>query len=180
MVDSWALQHSRSSCRGKIDSNAHIASQMRNWFWIHCSFSEHIEDKRGTLSSVTGWKLFMIIILVIIGLTVVGVVGFIVFQKQQENSRKRFYWWMEMERPQNQKCFVHWIQQLIKYKWIKSAQISYNRTAVQPGICWPGIILLVTNIFSHIQNFEKNTKIHCQNSKNDDCIATVTTGWLLC
>ncbi|KAK7109110.1 vesicular integral-membrane protein VIP36-like [Littorina saxatilis] len=52
---------------------------------------DRVEDKRGSLSSYSGWKLFMIIILIIIALAVVGVVGFIVFQKQQENSRKRFY-----------------------------------------------------------------------------------------
>ncbi|KAL8613361.1 hypothetical protein ACOMHN_052600 [Nucella lapillus] len=52
---------------------------------------DHVDEKRGSLSSLSGWKLFMVIILILIGLSVVGVVGFIVFQKQQENSRKRFY-----------------------------------------------------------------------------------------
>ncbi|RUS72148.1 hypothetical protein EGW08_020090 [Elysia chlorotica] len=54
---------------------------------------DRIDDSKGSylLGSMTGWKLFVIIILLIIGIGVCVMVGVMVFQKQQENSRKRFY-----------------------------------------------------------------------------------------
>lgn len=41
--------------------------------------------------SMSGWKLLVIIVLGIIGLGVCAVVGFIVFGKNSDYSRKRFY-----------------------------------------------------------------------------------------
>lgn len=54
---------------------------------------DRVDDNKGSYiaGSMSGWKLFFIILLVIIGFAVVGVVGFVIFQKQQESSRKRFY-----------------------------------------------------------------------------------------
>ncbi|KAK6186268.1 hypothetical protein SNE40_008338 [Patella caerulea] len=54
---------------------------------------DRVDENKGSYiaGNLTGWKLFIVIILIIIGLCVCGVVGFVVFQKRQENSRKRFY-----------------------------------------------------------------------------------------
>ncbi|KAK3610463.1 hypothetical protein CHS0354_016652 [Potamilus streckersoni] len=49
---------------------------------------DHVDDHRNTVS---GWKIFFIIILVLIGIAVCGVVGYVIFMKSQENSRKRLY-----------------------------------------------------------------------------------------
>ena len=52
--------------------------------------TEHIEDeKRG--GGISGWKLLAVIILAIIGLGVCAIVAFIIFSKNQDYSRKRFY-----------------------------------------------------------------------------------------
>ncbi|CAC5422571.1 LMAN2 [Mytilus coruscus] len=51
---------------------------------------EHVSDeKRGV--GLSGWKLLAVIILAIIGLGVCAIVGFIIFNKNQDYSRKRFY-----------------------------------------------------------------------------------------
>ncbi|XP_059171508.1 vesicular integral-membrane protein VIP36-like [Physella acuta] len=54
---------------------------------------DRVDDNKGSylLGNLTGWKLLVIIILLIIGVGVCVMVGIIIFQKQQENSRKRFY-----------------------------------------------------------------------------------------
>ncbi|CAL1547677.1 unnamed protein product [Lymnaea stagnalis] len=54
---------------------------------------DRVDDSKGSylLGNLTGWKLVVIIILLIIGIAVCAMVGIIIFQKQQENSRKRFY-----------------------------------------------------------------------------------------
>ncbi|KAK2166726.1 hypothetical protein LSH36_36g05005 [Paralvinella palmiformis] len=54
---------------------------------------DHIEDPKGSFlsSKMTGGRLFIIIFLVIIGLGVCAMVGFVIFSKNQESSRKRFY-----------------------------------------------------------------------------------------
>ncbi|XP_013381018.1 vesicular integral-membrane protein VIP36 isoform X1 [Lingula anatina] len=54
---------------------------------------DHVDDAKGAfmLNSLSGWKLLVVIILIIIGIGVCLMVGFIIFQKSQENSRKRFY-----------------------------------------------------------------------------------------
>uniref|UniRef100_A0A090XAQ2 Putative lectin vip36 involved in the transport of glyco carrying high mannose-type glycans n=1 Tax=Ixodes ricinus TaxID=34613 RepID=A0A090XAQ2_IXORI len=49
---------------------------------------DHIEDPPPAMS---GTKLFLIVLCAILGLVLCIIVGFIVFQKQQETSRKRFY-----------------------------------------------------------------------------------------
>ena len=56
-------------------------------------FPDHVEDPKGNfmLPKLTGWRLFVIIFVAIIGLGVCAMVGFIVFSKRQENQRKRFY-----------------------------------------------------------------------------------------
>lgn len=48
----------------------------------------HVDDVR---SSMSGWKIFLVIILAIIGLCVCGVVGYLIFNKDNDYSRKRFY-----------------------------------------------------------------------------------------
>ncbi|XP_005089869.1 vesicular integral-membrane protein VIP36 [Aplysia californica] len=54
---------------------------------------DRVDDNKGSylLGNLTGWKLLVIIILLVIGVGVCFMVGIIIFQKQQENSRKRFY-----------------------------------------------------------------------------------------
>ncbi|CAG5120536.1 unnamed protein product [Candidula unifasciata] len=54
---------------------------------------DRVDDSKGSylLGNLTGWKLLVIIILLVIGVGVCAMVGIIIFQKQQENSRKRFY-----------------------------------------------------------------------------------------
>ncbi|KAI8777721.1 vesicular integral-membrane protein VIP36-like [Biomphalaria glabrata] len=54
---------------------------------------DRIDDSKGSylLENLTGWKLLVIILLLVIGIGVCVMVGLIIFQKQQENSRKRFY-----------------------------------------------------------------------------------------
>ncbi|XP_069140123.1 vesicular integral-membrane protein VIP36-like [Argopecten irradians] len=49
---------------------------------------DRVEDVR---SSMSGWKIFLIIILAIIGLGVCGVVGYLIFNKNNDYTRKRFY-----------------------------------------------------------------------------------------
>jgi len=56
-----------------------------------CS-TDHIDDPKGSymLSRLTGWKATVIIVLAIIGLIVCGMVGYIMYNKSQQNS-KRLY-----------------------------------------------------------------------------------------
>lgn len=42
-------------------------------------------------SAMSGFKLFLLIVCVLLGIAVCVVVGFVVFQKRQEQNRKRFY-----------------------------------------------------------------------------------------
>ena len=55
--------------------------------------SDHVDDPSGgyTSSRLTGWKLFVVIILGILGVTVCGMVGYVIFAKRAEDARKRFY-----------------------------------------------------------------------------------------
>ncbi|KAK2192884.1 hypothetical protein NP493_21g08010 [Ridgeia piscesae] len=54
---------------------------------------DHVEDPHGgyTSSRLTGWKLFVVIVLGIIGVAVCGMVGYVIFAKRAEDARKRFY-----------------------------------------------------------------------------------------
>ncbi|KAK3095638.1 hypothetical protein FSP39_017016 [Pinctada imbricata] len=55
---------------------------------------DHIEDPKGAFMSGggwSGWKIFIIIVLSILGLAVCGVVGYVIFNKNSDYSRKRFY-----------------------------------------------------------------------------------------
>ena len=54
---------------------------------------DHVEDPKGgfTSGSMSGWKVFIIIIIAIIGLAVCGVVGYVVFNKDVGYNSKRFY-----------------------------------------------------------------------------------------
>nr|XP_022343342.1 vesicular integral-membrane protein VIP36-like [Crassostrea virginica] len=54
---------------------------------------DHVEDPKGgfTSGSMSGWKVFIIIIIAIIGLAVCGVVGYVVFNKDGGYNSKRFY-----------------------------------------------------------------------------------------
>lgn len=53
---------------------------------------DHIDDPQGSymLSRLTGWKVTVILVLVIIGLIVCGMVGYIIYSKSQQNA-KRLY-----------------------------------------------------------------------------------------
>lgn len=54
---------------------------------------DHVDDPKGGFMSsrITGWRLFVIIFVAIIGLAVCGIVGFVIFSNRQEAQRKRFY-----------------------------------------------------------------------------------------
>lgn len=49
---------------------------------------DHVDDPPPPMS---GFKLFMLIVFAVIGIVLLIAVGMMVFQKQQETSRKRFY-----------------------------------------------------------------------------------------
>jgi len=49
------------------------------------------DNKEDTAPSMSGMKKFFIGLLVVLALIVVGVVGIMIYQNQQENNRKRFY-----------------------------------------------------------------------------------------
>ena len=48
-------------------------------------------DTESSVPSMSGVKKFFMCLLVVLGLVVVGVVGIMIYQNQQENNRKRFY-----------------------------------------------------------------------------------------
>jgi len=68
---------------------------------ITCSYyfvslvSDHINDpKGGYMSGGGGWsgfKIFLIIVLIIVGIIVCGAVGYVIFNRDDANKRKRFY-----------------------------------------------------------------------------------------
>lgn len=49
---------------------------------------EHVEDVKPGWSGV---KIFLVTLFSILGIIAVGVIGIIVYQNHQQNSRKRFY-----------------------------------------------------------------------------------------
>jgi mannose-binding lectin 2 len=53
---------------------------------------DHVHDpKVSTLSRLPGWKMIFIVVIAIVGVIICGMVGYILYSKSQENSRKRFY-----------------------------------------------------------------------------------------
>merc|ERR1711915_864754 len=48
-------------------------------------------DTESSVPAMSGVKKFLIGLLVVLGLVVLAVVGIMIYQNQQENSRKRFY-----------------------------------------------------------------------------------------
>ena len=50
---------------------------------------DHVDDPKP--SSMSGVKLFFLLLLGVIGCIACVVIGIMIYQKQQENSRKRFY-----------------------------------------------------------------------------------------
>ncbi|XP_064599814.1 vesicular integral-membrane protein VIP36-like [Liolophura sinensis] len=50
---------------------------------------DRVDDTK--TSSFSGWKLLLLIILIIIGVGVCGMVGFVLYQNKQQHNRKRFY-----------------------------------------------------------------------------------------
>jgi mannose-binding lectin 2 len=50
---------------------------------------DHVEDPKP--SSMSGVKMFFLLLLGLLGCVVCFVVGVMIYQKQQDNSRKRFY-----------------------------------------------------------------------------------------
>ena len=51
---------------------------------------DHVDDPKP--SSMSGVKLFFLLLLGVLGCFACVVIGIMIYQKQQENSRKRFYW----------------------------------------------------------------------------------------
>ncbi|XP_060587633.1 vesicular integral-membrane protein VIP36-like isoform X2 [Ruditapes philippinarum] len=55
---------------------------------------DHIDDPKGGFTSGgswSGWKIFFVIVLIIIGVIVCGAVAFVIFNKDDPTKRKRFY-----------------------------------------------------------------------------------------
>ena len=52
-------------------------------------YSDHVDDPKP--SSMSGLKLFLLLLLGVLGCIGCFVIGVMIYQKQQENSRKRFY-----------------------------------------------------------------------------------------
>ncbi len=50
---------------------------------------DHVDDPKP--SSMSGVKLFFLLLLGVLGCVACVVIGIMIYQKQQENSRKRFY-----------------------------------------------------------------------------------------
>lgn len=49
---------------------------------------EHVDDPK---PSMGGFKLFLMLLFGVLGVCALGVIGIMFYQKQQEQSRKRFY-----------------------------------------------------------------------------------------
>ena len=54
-----------------------------------CLIPDHVDDPKP--SSMSGLKLFLLLLLGVLGCIGCFVIGVMIYQKQQENSRKRFY-----------------------------------------------------------------------------------------
>ncbi|XP_053407224.1 vesicular integral-membrane protein VIP36-like [Mercenaria mercenaria] len=55
---------------------------------------DHVDDPKGGFTSSgswSGWKIFFVIVLILIGLIVCGAVAFVIFNKDDPTKRKRFY-----------------------------------------------------------------------------------------
>lgn len=55
---------------------------------------DHVEDPKGGFMSGgtwSGWKIFFVIVLILIGVVVCGAVGYVIFNKDDPTKRKRFY-----------------------------------------------------------------------------------------
>lgn len=51
---------------------------------------DHVDDPKP--SSMSGLKIFFLLLLGVLGCIACAVIGIMIYQKQQDNSRKRFYW----------------------------------------------------------------------------------------
>lgn len=51
---------------------------------------DHVDDPKP--SSMSGIKMFFLLLLGVLGCVACVVIGIMIYQKQQDNSRKRFYW----------------------------------------------------------------------------------------
>ena len=89
------------------------STSLKHRFRCFILFLDHVADpKPGFFSGAwSGLKLMLIIVLVCVALVVVGVVGFLVFQKQQDNARKRFYWLLALPHCNRQLLngTLHWL-----------------------------------------------------------------------
>lgn len=53
---------------------------------------DHVDDPKP--SAMSGIKMFFLLLLGVLGCVACVVIGIMIYQKQQDNSRKRFYWSM--------------------------------------------------------------------------------------
>ena len=78
--------------------NLSFGKELSLLLFEHGSFfflsTDHVEDPRGGFMSGGGWsgiKIFFVVLLVIVGLIVCGIVGYVIFSKDDPTRRKRFY-----------------------------------------------------------------------------------------
>ncbi len=70
-------------------SDAEDRSKIEPSSSLFASPRDHVDDPKP--SSMSGIKTFFLLLLGVIGCVVCVVIGIMIYQKQQDNSRKRFY-----------------------------------------------------------------------------------------
>lgn len=80
----------------KISPEADIFAPPRGYFYhthkllvISLTFLDHVDDVKQ--SSLSGWKLFFLIVIGLVGVSVCAMIGFVIVTKRAEDHRKRFY-----------------------------------------------------------------------------------------
>jgi len=56
------------------------------------SVTDRVDDGKGSAKHTSGWKIAGFVVLGMIAVGLCAVVGYVVYTKMKETSRKRFYW----------------------------------------------------------------------------------------
>ena len=75
---------------------------------------DHVDDPKP--SSMSGVKLFFLLLLGVLGCFACVVIGIMIYQKQQENSRKRFYW-LQRRKKSKQPSLPDQNNAVMRYWW---------------------------------------------------------------
>jgi len=59
--------------------------------WTCACATDRVEDVQGSAKHTSVWKIIGFMVLGLIAIGLLGVVGYIVYTKSQQTSRKRFY-----------------------------------------------------------------------------------------